>query len=469
MTAIVCGDHLRSGAAERIGAIVIEGWCLKPEVPEDLDVDHLVVAACRGEYSLGPVQRALRRGGFDPLGVPVLDMGPEDYFDETRLRVRLGALMAHAAAFVGSLPEQVRMVVPERVSRRALLTMAVPEYRAGPAVDLEKCRAEAGCAVCAGACPHGAITWEGGAVILDRVACVSCGRCVAVCPTGAVVNPAYTSAQLQAEVMMLAEAADGAAGAVFVCSRGPLSVVPGGWYPLVVPCVGMLPPQWIVAPLLMGLAGVAVAACSCEMEDDATERAAAAVAFARKWIEGTRCSGRVVPFGGPVPESGSAPALLSDPFGPLGAAAVALALGAAGTDADKVAPLGLITLDQTTCTGCEACTVGCPTGALAARRADSMVEIWFSAATCTACGTCLTRCPEITRGAIRLERRVDPAAIGAGLRIQIRHRVRACRSCGKEIATEAALRRIEEALGDSAAVDFVTSLCLDCRGIRMVF
>ena len=115
MTAIVCGDHLRPGAAERLGAIVVEGWCVKPEVPEIVEGDTLVVAACRGEFSLGPVQRALRRGGFDPLGVPMLDMGPEDYADETRLRVRLDALMAHAAAFAGSLPEQIRMVVRQPV------------------------------------------------------------------------------------------------------------------------------------------------------------------------------------------------------------------------------------------------------------------------------------------------------------------------------------------------------------------
>lgn len=469
MTAIVCGDHLGPGAAERLGAIVLEGWCVKPEVPEIVESDTLVVAACRGEFSLGPVQRALRRAGFDPLGVPVLDMGPEDYSDETRLRARLEALTAHAAAFAGSRPEQVRMVVPERVSRRALLTLAVPEYRAGPAVDVETCRADGGCAACVAACPHGAIAWHGGAIDVDRVACVSCGRCVAVCPTGAMVNPAYTPAQLHAEVATLAAGVGGAGGVVFVCSRGPLATVPGGWYPLVVPCVGMLPPHWIVAPLLMGLAGVAVAACSCGAEDDAVERVAAVVEFARRWIEDSRISGRIVPGDGPIPGSAAPPAALSDPFGPLGAVAIALALGVAGPERDDLSPLGLVTLDQATCTGCEACAAGCPTGALQVRRSKAMVEIGFSAAACTACGTCLTRCPEIARGAITLDRRVDPAAIEAGFGIQVRHEVRACGRCGKEIATAAALRRVEEVLGDHAALRSITGLCLDCRGIRMVF
>ena len=469
MTAIVCGDHLRPGAAERLGAIVLEGWCVKPEVPEIVEGDTLVVAACRGEFSLGPVQRALRRGGFDPLGVPMLDMGPEDYSDETRLRVRLEALMAHAAAFAGSRPEQIRMVVPERVSRRALLTLAVPEYRAGPAVDLETCRADGGCAACVAACPHGAITWHGGAIDVDRVACVSCGRCVAVCPTGAMVNPAYTSAQLYAEVTTLAAAVGGAAGVVFVCSRGPLAAVPGGWYPLVVPCVGMLPPHWIVAPLLMGLSTVAVAACSCGVEDDAAQRVEAVVEYAREWIEGSAVTGRIVPCFGPVPESAAPLSALSDPFGPLERSRSPSLSAWQVRSGTKSPPLGLVTLDQTTCTGCEACAVGCPTGALLVRRSNALVEIGFSAAACTACGTCLTRCPEIARGAITLDRRVDPAAIEAGFQIQVRSEVRTCNRCGKEIATAAALRRIAEALGDHAALPSITGLCLDCRGTRMVF
>jgi len=469
VTAIVCGDHLRSGAAERLGAIVVNGWCVKPEVPESVEGDPLVVAACRGEYSLGPVQRALRRGGFDPLGVPVLEMGPEDFADEVRLGVRLVALKARATAFTGSLPAQVRMVVPDKVSRRALLTLAVPEYRAGPAVDHKTCRADGGCAACVDACPHGAITWRRGAIDLDRVACVSCGRCVAVCPTGAMVNPSCTPAQLQAEVAALAKTAGGSAGVVFICSRGPLSAIPGGWYPLVVPCVGMLPPHWIVAPLLMGLAAVGVAACSCGVEDDAGERVAAAVEFAREWTEGSSVSGRIVPLGGALPGEPGPPVGVPDPFGPLGAVAVALALGVAGPERNDVSPLGLITLDQTTCTGCEMCVAGCPTGALQVRRSTAQVEIGFSAAACTACGACLTRCPEIGRGAIKLDRRLDLAAIEAGFRIQVRHEVRMCTRCGKEIATDAVLRRIEESLGDHRALKSITSLCLDCRGTRIVF
>lgn len=98
-----------------------------------------------------------------------------------------------------------------------------------------------------------------------------------------------------------------------------------------------------------------------------------------------------------------------------------------------------------------------------------MVEIGFSAAACTACGTCLTRCPEIARGAISLDRRIDPTAIEAGFGIQVRHEVRACSRCGKEIATAAAMRRVEEVLGDHAALRSITGLCLDCRGTRMVF
>jgi len=58
----------------------------------------------------------------------------------------------------------------------------------------------------------------------------------------------------------------------------------------------MLPPHWIVAPLLSGLAAVTVAPCSCGVEDDVAERVAGVVEFARAWVEASMLSGRIVAF-----------------------------------------------------------------------------------------------------------------------------------------------------------------------------
>jgi len=43
----------------------------------------------------------------------------------------------------------------------------------------------AGCGRCAGACPQGAISMDGGRVRTDRGACTACGDCAAVCSRGA--------------------------------------------------------------------------------------------------------------------------------------------------------------------------------------------------------------------------------------------------------------------------------------------
>jgi len=245
---------------------------------------------------------------------------------------------------------------------------------------------------------------------------------------------------------------------------------------LAVPCVGMLPPHWIVAPLLSGLAAVTVAPCSCGVEDDVAERVAGVVEFARAWVEASMLSGRIVAFDAATSDDLFGPTTALNPFGPagalnpfgaLGAADVARALGVPGPLGLPASPLGLVTLDQSTCTGCEMCAVSCPTGALQVLRTGESVEIGFNAAMCTGCGTCLTRCPEVARGAITLGRRVDLDAIESGTRVLVRHTVRSCSRCGRAIATDAVLRRIEEALGDDAVLGSIVDLCLECRGARI--
>ena len=475
MTAIVCGDHLRPGAADRLGAVVIREWCMNPEVPEDLEGDSLVVAVCRDAYSLGPLQRALRRAGFDPLGVPVLGMDPEDFDDEVRLGARIVALEARAAVFKKSGPEHVRMVVPTTVSRRSLLTLSVPEYRACPAVDRTTCRADGGCAACVAVCPHGVITWHAGAVEIDRVGCASCGRCVAACPTGAMVNPVFTPAQLHAEVAALIDAVgsttDRAPGVVFVCARGESPVMTEGWYPVAVPCVGMLPPHWILAPVLMGAAALAVAECTCGVEPDADDRAHEALAFAHVWADDDLVF-RLVGHGEAFPAAAPEEVEGLHPFGPRGAAEVASVLGAGGR-ASRVSgrrsPLGLVTIDPSACTGCEMCVVGCPTGALSSLHPDGKLRIDFEPALCTGCGTCLTRCPEIERRAISVEMAVDPVDLVAGKRTLVVHGMKVCVRCGSDVATVAALDRIVSRLENERLVKTITSLCIDCRGMTMVF
>lgn len=43
-----------------------------------------------------------------------------------------------------------------------------------------------GCGTCIGACPVGAIAFNGDKAEINKELCIGCGTCVAVCPVGAI-------------------------------------------------------------------------------------------------------------------------------------------------------------------------------------------------------------------------------------------------------------------------------------------
>lgn len=45
-----------------------------------------------------------------------------------------------------------------------------------------------GCGACAGACPVGAISDNGGVFVIDETACISCGACAGGCPVGTIAE-----------------------------------------------------------------------------------------------------------------------------------------------------------------------------------------------------------------------------------------------------------------------------------------
>ena len=129
------------------------------------------------------------------------------------------------------------------------------------------------------------------------------------------------------------------------------------------------------------------------------------------------------------------------------------------------ASLGDIRIDETGCSACGRCALGCPTGALAAESAPSGdLTLGFDGSQCSACGSCVATCPE---GVISLRRTIDSSDIDAGRRVVARTVAqRRCRSCGEPIGAGLALGPVAVRLAAShpqvAARLTGEDRCFDC-------
>lgn len=485
MTAILlCGDGLAGrdigeGLA-RSGARVVPELCRRPDLIRELAAgsDRLVLGLCGERHSLGAVQRETRKAGLDPLGVEIVDQRAAGG-DLDRLEVMVAGAVARATAFAGSRPEHAKLDTPREASRRALLTFSLPEYHGAPAVEMVGCAAGTGCHACVGACPSKAISIESGRVVIDRSRCEPCGRCVTACPTGAIVVPTCTAAQLDGQVRAIVDpdvGTPGWRGILYTCRRATRAESAEGWYPVVVPCAGMVTTGWLLAPLLMGAAAVGLRPCSeagCARHNDALVHQR--VDFARTLLTVLGAGAERVTSAPDAPPSIAPlpPGALHDAFGPLGGPGVAVAL-AARFDAEHAvvdqpgSPAGVIHIRPEACTGCAMCAVRCPTGALTATRGDRL-SITFDPARCTACAQCVPGCPEAERDAIRLSAAVDLPSLRAGVGELFGDEEVRCAACGKPVAPEAMMARMRELLDDDGSLlDVIGRTCIDCRGFRPV-
>ncbi len=474
----MCGDgYPRGDGSSTARAGVVEGLCARPEPIRELaaKADRLVLGLCAGRYSVGDVQREARRAGLDPLGIEIVD------FDDAggqrdRLDLMLAAATARAEAFAGSRPDQAKLTFPGRTSRRALLTFSLPEYESAPAIDESQCAAARGCRACVKVCPRGAFTLIGGRVRHDRTICEPCGRCITACPTGAVENPAVTPVQVEAQVRALLDpliGPTGPRGIVYRCRRSDRAATAPGWYPVTVPCTGMLTPAWLLAPLFLGAGSVAARPCGAggcpSSHDDVLLKQVA-------WCQAFLAKAGGAPARLTTDEDTGPPldplpgADLVDPFGPLGAASVLVAVAeTTGTDDLQLthpnSPLGLVEIDPTTCTGCATCMAACPTGALNVEDEAERRAITFDASRCVACGLCMRRCPEVGQGAIQVRPVVDVRRVREGRRRLFESDLVTCRLCGGPLAPAAMLTRIGDLIGDEQMMAVVGGSCLSCRGV----
>lgn len=474
---LMCGDGVQVEDREFLAGSavqVIDGLCRDPKAVTALGekMEGLVLVVHADEFAPADVQAQIRAAGLDPLGVPMLDAAEYDG-DLEGLRVAVAGSVARAEAFPGSAPAHAKPVFPSRLTRRSLFMIPEPAYIAAPAIDPMTCAAGDGCTACVGVCPEKAYEWVEGRIVYDKDRCEPCGRCVTTCPTGAISNPAATPRALAAQIEAMAVAADGSIGVAFRCGRAEARPLEGGWQVVEVPCTGMIIAPWALASLILGAAQVTVLPCSTTGCDRGLDAAAEdAVGFARAALEACGVAADRVALAPSLVVHEPLPAVpVDDPFGPRSAARVYAGLQtAAGTDIARItgdgATLGIVTIDQATCTMCTMCTQMCPTGALTGGYVDDgSLAISFDPGDCTACDQCVGVCPEVERGAIAVDHRVDFLALAAG-RVELnRSETHTCERCGQPVAPTAMMSRIGDILGDEPALmDQLTRLCLACRG-----
>lgn len=467
---------------------------------ENGHAERLVLGLGPGEQAVAEIQTQVRKAGLDPLGVVLLThaalVAPEPVVTG-RAKLLLAAAVARARAFAGSRPDHLKGGFSVAVSRRALFTMAVREYRAVPAPVPARCVAAQGCQVCVDSCPCDAIRLRDGRVELSKSACESCGLCVSACPAEALTFPGHSLAELDAQITTLLDPtlADlEPRGILFVCRQSAPALeasiergsrYPSGWLPVGVPCAGSVSPGLMLYCLALGAAGVGIMGCRDQCQVGQGAVVAEQVAFCQELLRLIGAQpGRVklCPIGNDDASVWALPAPTGVPPARdlAGTAArdrrsaadailhLAQVYGGSGdvTLADAQSPFGVIDLDAGGCTACEACTSVCPTGALAADRGGDAVSITFDAALCSACGVCIPRCPEAERGVLRLERAVDLGRLRAGRTTLHRDQAPSCVGCGGPVAPSGMMARLAELLGDQYAALSPTIIryCLDCRG-----
>lgn len=417
----------------------------------DEETTELVVGIHRSNCNIGNLQAAVRRLGFDPLGVGYVDL---DAATESQgLRVAIGAATARVVSFPGTGGANLKMLTPARKSRRDLLASAAPRYVGAPSIDASACAARDGCRICVTECPSEALSWNAGRVDFDINTCVACGICVSACPTGATSNPSVDPGSLEAQVKAIVDAVGDEVGIRFRCRDG---VVPPetGWAQMEVPCTGMLTLGWLVAPLALGARGVDAVSCDvggCGLGNEA--RLDAVIGD----LEALRQAGAGVPVRGDF-----------EPFGPgsTGRAVASMLLPEHLGLEFEVAQVGVVYIDESTCTACEMCATVCPTDSLLTDPSAPGVRIEFDPRLCVGCGQCVTTCPELVAGAISLSRRFDPQEWVLGRRTVREEEVPVCEICGGPVAPAAMLERVREMLADDGeeTMALISRRCVNCRG-----
>jgi ferredoxin len=473
MTVVICADHEMAHPnvnSLTTQVLLVENLCTEPSWLVTADVDDIeALILHEGDFDLGFVQGAIRNAGFDPLGVPIATLGPTA--TDTNIAILTAGLVARHREFHEASPEQTKMQWPKLMSRRRIFALGVPQYIGAPSIDASLCSAERGCRICVDNCPVSALKPTAGGIAHDIETCVACGICVTSCPTGATVNPTATEAQIIAQIRSLVAAADSPIGIEYRCREAVSAPLDDDWYPVEVPCVGMLTIGWLLAPLLLGAGAVSVPSCGdtgCSITNDARATVHLAEATAILTDLGVSpqrlADHRQDTLGEALSDTDST--LLTD----LNDTSVYLALATATAEADSVVAsptgaVGVVSINELSCTACEQCVAVCPSQALTSEQRDQTIEISFDSTRCVGCDLCAKTCPEREFDAIAIRHSFDVEELSLGRRVVYTGATSACEVCGNPIAPTAMLDRISAMLGSEHAgtTNLITRRCLKCR------
>lgn len=468
---------------------------------------RVVLGLCSGDYSEVELQARARKAGLDPFGVEVVPLGalcagvPSRPQATRKARALLAATVARARAYQESGPGQVKpyfLSWDQGVSRRSLFTLPPIGYQPVPGFKQQLCAAASGCDLCVKACPRDALSKQGEQVILSKTRCEGCGVCLTACPTGALDIPGVSLPQFEAQISDLLDpevVGTEAPSLLFTCHRAADQLEGHGvsssplWLPVLVPCLGMVTPAWVLQALAHGAGEVALLMCGQQCPFGQQEAIYGRADFCRHLLEELGQAADRVRVLTADDLEGLSPARHHSPrqeracYGNgghlrLGATEGALEAIRRFTDGGAASPglvvehpyspFGVVELRAGSCTGCLACAQACPTGALGMERGKDSVALTYEASSCNGCGICVDVCPETAAQALTVRRVTRLDALSAGRVTLHKEQMATCQGCGEAFASQAMLRRIRARIGeDNTALH--TALSQYCPSCRMTF
>ncbi len=187
--------HLQAGADRELFArMLLEIYLLRP--PDLTIVDAVVAMEGNGPASGDPCRVGLLMAGTNAVAIDVIAAEiagiPKKLLFVERQAERLGIAGADRAGIetVGALLDEIK-VRPFLLPPLADVQFGLPRFlrerlrhhlTTRPVAMPEKCRL---CGICRDACPPGAMTIEGGRLLIDYRRCIRCFCCRELCPDAA--------------------------------------------------------------------------------------------------------------------------------------------------------------------------------------------------------------------------------------------------------------------------------------------